>query len=184
MSHSGDPVGILATNILAPPAISNRLHSYRSLHSDPGGLSVYRHPPLAAFVGSGIPPPLAAISGFAGASLPGSPPFLSVHWPNPKEEVLISPCSHCGSSLLSLVSFVGHSKSHSGGPSAGHSLVSGYHGGRSLSSSSGGHRGPASSSPLTFCHGGSDALAGNDSVLFPPPRMTCPARSLFHPPSH
>jgi hypothetical protein len=94
MSCSGDPMGISTANILAPPAISTRLQFYRSLHSVPGGLPVYHPPSLAAFVGSGIPPPLVAFSEFAGASLPGSPPLPTVRRPDPEEEVLITPCSH------------------------------------------------------------------------------------------
>jgi hypothetical protein len=45
----------------------------------------------------------------------------------------------------------------------GHHSVAGHHGGQSLPSSFGGHGGPASSSPSAFHHGGSVALAGNDS---------------------
>jgi hypothetical protein len=164
MSCPGEPAGITLAQILAPPAISTCLHSYCSLHSDPGSLSVSCPPPSSAFVGFGIPPPLAAFSGFVEAGLPASPPLPSVRWPDPKEEVVaISPCSHCSSLLPSLVSVVEQAKSRSAGHSTGHHSVAGHHGGRSSSSPSGGHGGPASSSPSAFCHGGSIALTSYDS---------------------
>jgi hypothetical protein len=129
MSYPGDPTGINAANILGPPAISTRLHSYCSLHSDPGSLSVSCPPPSSAFVRSGNPPSLAAFSGFVGACLPESPPLPSVRRPDPEEEVLISPCFHCGSMLPSLVSFAGRAKLHSGGHLTGHHSVARHMGG-------------------------------------------------------
>jgi hypothetical protein len=109
MSPPGDSAGITTANISAPPTISNHLRSYcillpplRSQESVSLLLASY-----ISLCGIRDTSSLGGIQWICWSRLSDQPPLPLVRRPDPEEELSISPCSHCGSLLPSLVSFVG-----------------------------------------------------------------------------
>jgi hypothetical protein len=105
---------------------------------NPVHLPSYRSPTSGASGGLGIPPPLVAFGGVAGAPLSVVHPPQSVCRPDSDEEGSASPRSRCGALFPSSVSWSSYLNERPGTQSS----VDGYQGGRSLSLSSGSHEGP------------------------------------------
>jgi hypothetical protein len=105
---------------------------------NPAHLPSYRSPTSGASSGLGVPPPLVAFGGVAGAPLSVLHPPQLVYRSDPNEKGSASPCSRRGALFPSLVSWSGCSEERPGMQSS----VDGYQGGRSSSSSSGSREGP------------------------------------------
>jgi hypothetical protein len=132
---------------------------------DPMHLPSYRPPTSRASSGLGIPPPLAAFGGFVGVPLSELHPPPLVCQPDPDEEGLASPPSHCSALFPSSVSWSGYLGERPGTQSS----VDGYQGGHSLSLSSGSRGGSwgcsssSSSGPSAPHHRGSGSSVGDKS---------------------